>query len=131
MIIGFHHVSVPARDIGESARFYQSVLGFKEVARPANLANNGIWLEGYGFQVHLIEDSFYQGSGLGDGTLPDKRHFAFSVSDALRFHTYLDEKGVMLSNPIPLCDSAQQFFFLDPSGTPIEVNDLASQSDRP
>lgn len=131
MIIGFHHVSVPARDIDESTWFYQSILGFKKIFRPDNLPSNGVWLEGYGFQIHLIEDVSYQGYGLGNGLLPDKRHFSLSVLDAIRFHAYLAEKEVVLSDPMPLCnDGSQQFFFLDPAGTPIEANDLQSRKFR-
>ncbi len=128
MITGFHHVSVPARNLGESVSFYTSILGFDAVERPDHLPSNGVWLEGHGFQLHLIEDPSYHGVGLGNTLLPDKRHFAVSVPNAILFRTYLAEHGVPLSDLMPLSNGAQQFFFADPAGTPIEVNDIKKEN---
>ena len=78
----------------------------------------------YGFQIHLIEDQTYRGAGLEDDLLPDKRHFAVLVSDIDEFRNYLIEENVPLTNIIGLGGEVRQFFFLDPSCTPIEANDF-------
>ncbi|MCB2263161.1 MAG: VOC family protein [Candidatus Thiosymbion ectosymbiont of Robbea hypermnestra] len=108
-------------DLESATRFYSEVLRFKPIDRPDSLPDNGVWLEGYGFQIHLIEDREYRSPGLANPSLPDKKHFALTVDDIHDFRQYLIERTVTVGDLIEIGDGRQQFFFCDPADNPIEI----------
>jgi catechol 2,3-dioxygenase-like lactoylglutathione lyase family enzyme len=68
---GFTHVSIGARDVEESARFYKDFFGMEEVPAP-EFSGPVRWLRVGGLQLHLFHD---------EGPAPVGHHFALDVDD--------------------------------------------------
>src|SRR6478672_1019389 len=108
-VLGFNHLSVGAKDLNESARFYQSVLGM-ELIPTYNF--------GFKTQLHLFE--------LED-VVPKYQHFAIDVDD---FHAaYEAAKAIgaldatAFRNPVnELPDGCVQMYLRDPAGNLIEID---------
>src|SRR4028118_1749512 len=97
---GFTHVSIGARDVEESARFYKDFFGMEEVPSP-DFSGPVRWLRVGGLQLHLFLDErpaparhhfAPDGRGLGGGgarlprlrdgrPAPARHHFALDVDD--------------------------------------------------
>src|SRR6266571_79985 len=76
MVIALHHVNVTVPTELEAAakEFYGSVLGLKQVPKPAAARQSGAWYQIGGNQLHLsVEDE-------ANGVL-SSRHVCFTVSD--------------------------------------------------
>ena len=81
---GFTHVSIGARDLGESARFYRDFFGMEEVPSP-NFSGPVRWLRVGGLQLHLFQD---------EGPAPARYHFALDVDDFGAAYREVQEAGV-------------------------------------
>ena len=82
------HVQIAA-PVGceEKAReFYQGILGFQEVQKPASLQKNGgVWFQAGNVQLHIgVEEPF---------TPAKKAHPAFRVKNLEEMKVYLRAKG--------------------------------------
>ena len=112
-----NHVSIGARDLQESVRFYKEVFGAEEIATP-NFGYPVQWLRLGTLQLHL----FQRGE-----PAPNYCHFALAVDDfetvyrqtrARGIHD-IDTNGSHL-NQLP---SGQiQLYLRDPGGNLVEVN---------
>ncbi|KAF8704410.1 hypothetical protein HU200_031456 [Digitaria exilis] len=54
-LVRLNHVSFQCASVEASVDFYQRVLGFKLVKRPASLDFEGAWLHRYGMGIHLLQ----------------------------------------------------------------------------
>lgn len=114
---GFTHVSVSARDLEESTRFYQDLLGMEEVPSP-DFPFPVHWLRVGDLQLHLFQS---------DGPAPAAHHFGVEVDDFEAAYRRASEMGVGIgegyfSNVYELPDGAVQLYLRDPGGNMVEIN---------
>lgn len=72
-VTGINHVSISARDLKESTRFYVEVFGMEPIATPI-FATRVQWLRCGGLQLHLFLDD----SGAAP---PARHHLGLTVDD--------------------------------------------------
>ncbi|MBI1196558.1 MAG: glyoxalase [Phenylobacterium sp.] len=126
------HVSIRARDLAASRRFYAEVLGLRDGSRPP-FPFPGAWLylgddEADFGVVHLIGDdgtdealSAYLGDR-GGGTGGAVDHVAFLADDWPRLRARLTRLGVdFVERTVPAL-GLRQVFVTDPSGVVVELN---------
>ena len=113
---GFTHVSIGARDLGESVRFYRDFFGMEEVPSP-DFSGPVRWLRVGDLQLHLFHD---------EGPAPVGHHFALDVDDFEEAFRKAEELGIRdddrYSTVRELPDGAVQMYLRDPSGNLVEVN---------
>lgn len=113
---GFTHVSIGARDLDESVRFYEDFFGMEEVPAP-NFSGPVRWLRVGDLQLHLFHD---------EGPAPLGHHFALDVDDFEEAFRKAGDLGVrdggLYSAVRELPDGAVQMYLRDPSGNLVEVN---------
>ena len=114
---GFTHVSVGARDLEESARFYKGLFGMEEIPSP-DFPSEVVWLRVGDLQLHLFET---------DETAPIRYHFGVEVDDFGAAYNRAGEMGVRIEDGYfsglrELPDGAVQMYVRDPAGNTVEVN---------
>ncbi|MEW6636764.1 MAG: VOC family protein [Actinomycetota bacterium] len=114
---GFTHVSVHARDLEESARFYRDLFGMEEVPAP-EFPFPVRWLRVGDLQLHLFQS---------EDPAPRAHHFGVDVDDFEAVYARAEELGAReregyYSNLYELPDGAVQMYLRDPSGNLVEVN---------
>lgn len=114
---GFTHVSVSARDLDESIRFYESFFGMEEVPSP-DFSGPVRWLRVGDLQLHLFLD---------DRPAPARHHFAFDVDDFEAAYKKVQEWGVQVesgrySTVRELPGGEVQMYIKDPAGNLVEIN---------
>ena len=115
--VGLNHVSVVARDLEESTRFYVDVLGLARVPTP-DFGFPVQWLEVGGQQVHLFERQ---------DEAPPSAHLAFEVDDVVGVYERARELGVLDRDTFgyaaaELPGGEAQLYLRDPAGNLIEVD---------
>ena len=116
--VGLNHVSVVARDLQESTRFYEEVLGLERVPTP-DFGFPVQWLQVGGQQVHLFERA---------DDPPDGAHLALQVDDVVAVYERARELGVLDRETFgyaaaELPGGEAQLYLRDPAGNLIEVDD--------
>jgi len=114
-ILGLHHVqiNVPQARGDEARRFFEELLGLKEMSRPESLTNagrNGVWYRcgDNEFHVFFAPDGEFREDR-------SSRHPAFLVDDLAGLRTRLSSAGVQLEEAIPI-NGRERFFCRDPFG---------------
>ncbi|HZU16403.1 MAG TPA: VOC family protein [Candidatus Dormibacteraeota bacterium] len=112
-----NHVSVSARDVEESARFYGELFGMERIPTP-NFGFPVVWLRVGDLQVHLFQR---------DVEAPVYHHLALTVDDLDPIYRRARELGVLDSRTNghhlrELPDGAVQLYLRDPSGNLVEVD---------
>jgi glyoxylase I family protein len=116
-----HHVSLCVKDLERAKRFYEDVLGLRELPRPA-FDFPGAWYELGDRQLHLIVHT--NPRTLRGTTEIDSRdgHFAVKVTDYDATLKWLNESAIAVReravNPTPWA----QLYITDPDGNVIELN---------
>jgi catechol 2,3-dioxygenase-like lactoylglutathione lyase family enzyme len=110
-------VSVIARDLEESVRFYVDVLGLEEIPTP-NFGFPVQWLRVGDRQVHLFERP---------SEAPSHAHLALEIDDFMGVYRRVKELGALeedtFGNAIyELPDGSVQMYARDPSGNLIELD---------
>lgn len=112
---GIHHVQVAAPAGCEEAarRFYNGVLGFEEIPKPAHLAaRGGVWFRCGTLELHVgVEEDFRPAR---------KAHVAFEVCDLEAWRRRLQEHGVAVVDDAPL-PGYRRFYAADPFGNRLEL----------
>jgi catechol 2,3-dioxygenase-like lactoylglutathione lyase family enzyme len=120
-LTGIDHVqlAMPPDREASAREFFGSVLGLREVAKPASLARRGgCWFVGLGIHLHLGVDPQFRPAR--------KAHPAFTVSDSGALRQRLLAAGV----PITDDDAAfgvRRFYALDPFGNRLEFIEHADR----
>jgi catechol 2,3-dioxygenase-like lactoylglutathione lyase family enzyme len=114
---GFTHVSVHARELEESTRFYKEFFGMEEVPSP-DFSSPVRWLRVGDLQLHLF---------LSEDPAPARHHFALDVDDFEAAYRRARETGARVesgnySTVRELPDGAVQMYLRDPAGNLVEVN---------
>lgn len=114
------HFNIRTRNLGETVRFYEDVLGLEKGPRP-NFAFPGAWLYSEGRAVvHLVDIS-----GTDETQKPDSgvvHHVAFVSHGFHGMKQHLQAKGFAFeAREVPGGD-LWQIFVRDPNGVMIELN---------
>ena len=116
MVTALHHVNVtvPAELEDAAKEFYASVLGLKQIPKPATSRQSGAWYQIENAQLHLsVEDE--------EPTL-SSRHVCFTVSDLAAVEQRFREACVeIIADPRPNPDSPR-FYVRDPGGNMLEIS---------
>jgi catechol 2,3-dioxygenase-like lactoylglutathione lyase family enzyme len=115
-VTGINHVSISARDLEESTRFYVEVFGMEPIPTPI-FATKVQWLRCGNLQLHLFLDP----SGAAP---PARHHLGLTVDD---FDAAYDAVSNWTSSEwgndlVELPSGQVQLYFRDPSGNLIELN---------
>jgi catechol 2,3-dioxygenase-like lactoylglutathione lyase family enzyme len=115
MTISLHHVNVTVSAELENAakEFYGSVLGLKQIPKPAGSRQSGAWYQVGEVQLHLsVEDEPCELSS---------RHVCFTISDLDEAESRFRNAGVeIIPDPRPRPDSPR-FYVRDPGGNQLEI----------
>jgi catechol 2,3-dioxygenase-like lactoylglutathione lyase family enzyme len=105
-------LAMPAGGEALAEAFYQDVLGFTRIRKPAHLeARGGCWFRFNDVQVHL---------GVDDHFAPARKaHPAFLISSAAALQRQLQAAGVAVVWDTPL-EGYQRFYASDPFGNRLE-----------
>src|SRR5437016_11457825 len=116
MVTALHHVNVTIPAVLETAakEFYSSVVGLKQIPKPAAARQSGAWYQIGANQLHLsVEDE-------ETGAL-SSRHICFRVDDLSAAEKKFREAGVEIfpdPRPVP---GTQRFYVRDPGGNQLEI----------
>jgi catechol 2,3-dioxygenase-like lactoylglutathione lyase family enzyme len=114
------HVQIAApKDCEAAAReFYGSLLGLREIEKPASLrARGGCWFQCADQQLHI---------GVEAGFQPAKKaHLAFAVSDLAKLREAMLAHGTKITDDDSL-PGARRFYAEDPWGNRLEFLELGS-----
>ena len=109
-----NHVSIAAKDLEESTRFYESVFGMTRIPTPT-FASPVQWLRVGDMQLHLFLD---------DGPAPSRHHIGMTIDDfdaayeAVKGHVSATWGWQLVELP----SGQVQLYFRDPSDNLIELN---------
>lgn len=115
MVTQLHHVNVtvPAELEQAAKEFYGSVLGLKQVPKPAAARQNGAWYQIGDNQLHLSVEE--------DPNDLSSRHVCFRVSDLAETEKRFRDAGVeIISDPRPV-PGTSRFYVRDPGGNQLEI----------
>ncbi len=112
---GINHVSIAARDLEESTRFYETVFGMERIATPV-FETPVQWLRVGDLQLHLFLEE--------NGTAPSRHHLGITIDDFAAAYDAIStlasaEWGAEL---VELPSGQVQLYFRDPAGNLIELN---------
>ncbi|MCY7350472.1 MAG: VOC family protein [Cytophagaceae bacterium] len=119
--IALDHVALYVQDVDRSIDFYQNVLGWEILPRPA-FDFPGAWFHlGGGQQLHLLGG---RSESLNLDVMGSRRnHFAVKVLDCEGVASFLSSKNLVFKGPRPRPDGVLQLFLQDPDGYWIEFNE--------
>lgn len=114
---GFNHVSIHARDLEESVRFYTEVLGLERIPT-YNFAFPVQYLRCGDLQLHIFER---------DTAAPEFHHIGLNVDDFEAVYLRAKELGILdtssfFSHIYELPDGAVQMYLRDPAGNLVEID---------
>lgn len=125
-LLTLDHSTLIVKDLEQSRRFYGQVLGLQEVPRPHTFTFGGLWFQGHGFQIHLIDASdTLAPSGFGVPRAAARtgrgHHLAFEVRRLEECLAHLQAEGVeIVGGPQARGDGVTQVFVEDPDGHLLE-----------
>jgi lactoylglutathione lyase len=114
----FNHVSVNARDLDASARFYAELFAMERIPTPDFPGASVLWLRFGDQQLHLFLD---------EDPSPVHHHFALDVDDFEGTYKRARELDVLDGDTFgadvrELVDGSVQMYLRDPAGNLVEVN---------
>jgi catechol 2,3-dioxygenase-like lactoylglutathione lyase family enzyme len=113
-----NHISVHARDLGESVAFYERLFGMRRIPTP-NFAFPVQWLQLGGQQLHLFVRSGAQA--------PMFHHVGLNVDDFEAVYRMAREQGLrdesaFFAGMYELPDGAVQMYLRDPADNLVEID---------
>jgi catechol 2,3-dioxygenase-like lactoylglutathione lyase family enzyme len=115
-ILSIDHVQI-AMPVGmedQARKFYEGVLGFTEIPKPAELAKRGgVWFQSQSVQLHLGVEADFRPAR--------KAHPAFLVRDLDALITKVQEAGYETDTSQPPLDGYKRAHIFDPFGNRIEL----------
>jgi lactoylglutathione lyase len=112
-----NHVSVSARKLEESVRFYRELFGLRPIPTP-NFGFPVQWLQVGDLQLHLFER---------DAGAPRYHHFALTVDDFTALYEKASELGIFDRETFghhvyELPGNCAQMYVRDPAGNCVEID---------
>ncbi len=120
------HVSLSTRDLAATERFYVDVMGFEVAHEFRNVAG-----ERYGFFLHAGGGTFLEFFQKPDASHNDGlfRHICFETDDIEAFAARVRLHGIVdFTIRRGRTDEILQFFFHDPDGTQVEIQQHDDES---
>ena len=120
----FNHVALSVKDVSIADDFYSRVLKLKEIENTASTSKTRWFALGEGKQLHLIPRP--------DAEIKTNKavHFALAIDDITTFITHLNFLNIEYTDWLGAPskdyirnDGIRQFYFQDPDGYWIEVNE--------
>jgi lactoylglutathione lyase len=145
MVIGFEHVGIQVRDVERSARFYETHLGFKRVARLSKsepyvqrvVGYPGVTLEIAYLQIpgsetflEILEYRGVEKSPVDTATAnPGTAHFSLYVSNLDELYRHLSASGVQFVSEVETSTAgpikgSRLVYMIDPDGIRVELVEL-------
>jgi catechol 2,3-dioxygenase-like lactoylglutathione lyase family enzyme len=115
MVTSLHHVNVtvPAEHEAAAKNFYGTVLGLKQVPKPAAARQSGAWYQIGDNQLHLSVDE--------EPASISSRHVCFTVDDlAETERKFRDAEVEIIPDPRPI-PGTRRFYVRDPGGNQLEI----------
>ncbi len=112
--LAIHHVSINVTDVDTALAFYTQVLGGSHRTDRPDFGFGGAWIDFGGQQLHLIEAPTPTNLG---------QHFAVQVADIRATIAELRDRGLEVSDAIPVAANLQAFL-ADPAGNGIELHEV-------
>lgn len=113
----WNHVSISARDVEESARFYEELFGLERLPTPT-FSVPVVWLGLGDGQLHLFQQR--------EDEAPRFHHFAIEVDDFEAFYERVQELGLRdpawTSSIYELPSGEVQLYLRDPGGNLVEID---------
>ena len=116
MVNALHHVNVTVPTGLEAAakEFYGSVLGLRQVPKPAAARQSGAWYQIGANQLHLsVEDE--------ENRPLSSRHVCFTVADLAEAETRFRNAGIEIIPDPRSAPGTQRFYVRDPGGNQLEI----------
>jgi catechol 2,3-dioxygenase-like lactoylglutathione lyase family enzyme len=116
MVTQLHHVNVTVPPEAEAAtkEFYGTVLGLKQLPKPAASRQSGAWYQIGAMQLHLSVEEDPQGP-------LSSRHICLAVSDLdAAEKRFRDEDVEIIPDPRP-APGRKRFYVRDPGGNQLEI----------
>ena len=115
MVNALHHVNVtvPAEQEAAAKNFYGSVLGLKQVPKPAAARQSGAWYQIGLNQLHLSVDD--------EPTSISSRHVCFTVDDLAETEKRFRDANVEIIPDPRAIPGTQRFYVRDPGGNQLEI----------
>ncbi|MEP6718128.1 MAG: VOC family protein [bacterium] len=113
--LGHVNVTVSAEQEDAAKTFYGTVLGLKQISKPAGPRQNiGAWYGLAGVQLHLsVEEK--------DTNAASDRHVCYIVADIEAAERHMRDEGTkIISDPSPIA-GVRRFYIRDPGGNLIEI----------
>lgn len=117
--VGVDHIAINVSDVPGAVMFYTEKMGLVQNHTRPDFGFPGAWLDTVnGQQVHLIEAEVPKNVG---------QHFALAFDDLDATVTELRQRGLHVSDPIPVGTTGRrQAFTTDPDGNGIELHQRTS-----
>lgn len=115
-ILGIHHVqlAIPAGGEEKARAFFITLLGFREIPKPPNLAKRGgAWFEAGTVQLHLGVEADFRPAR--------KAHPAFVVDNLDDLISKVQSAGFEVDTTQPPLDGYKRSHIFDPFGNRIEL----------
>ncbi|KAF5193938.1 Metallothiol transferase fosb, partial [Thalictrum thalictroides] len=123
-LLSLNHVSFICKNVAQSAKFYQDVLGFVLIRRPSSFSFEGAWLFNYGIGIHLLQCNSTTDIKQKPSVInPKDNHISFQCTDIELVKSRLQEMGMKHVSAIVEEGGIKvdQLFFHDPDGYMIEI----------
>jgi len=116
MVTQLHHVNVTVPPELEAAtkEFYGSILGLKQVPKPAAARQSGAWYQIGENQLHLSVES-------EEARELSSRHVCFTVPDLAAAEKRFRDAGVEIIPDARPNPGTQRFYVRDPGGNQLEI----------
>jgi len=118
-VVGLSHVNVtvPAEAEAAAKTFYGTVLGLKEIPKPAGTRQNvGAWYELGGLQLHLSVEARVTNAA-------SDRHVCYVVADVAVAERHMRDAGTEIIPDLRPIAGVKRFYVRDPGGNLIEITE--------
>lgn len=116
-LCAIHHVQITIAEAEENSCkiFYGSILGLRELPKPANLKRNGgAWYRLGDIEIHLSVENVIDNQ-------QSKRHICYTVPDLSKAERALRSAGVEIIPDKQPIDGWVRFYVRDPGGNRMEI----------
>jgi catechol 2,3-dioxygenase-like lactoylglutathione lyase family enzyme len=116
-VIDHVQITAPRALEGETLRFYRDQLGFREIAKPPELAaNGGAWFQLGAVQLHVSLEAIER-----EANLASRRHLCYRVADLAAAEAQCRAAGLAIIADQQPSEGWRRFYLRDPAGNRVEI----------